>query len=100
MKLLAGKRQGNRHKEKPSSSDGAIVLDAYEPERQEIARQILTSCDAMHGYYDRLIAMSAEGKPLSESPEDPTRKVTSGSTLDLALFQSAKSMGRHGVPAR
>jgi len=66
----------------------AILLDAYEPERQEIARQILTSCDAMHGYYDTLIAMSAEGKPLSEPSDDPTRKVTSGSMLDLALFQS------------
>jgi hypothetical protein len=42
----------------------------------------------MLGYYDRLIAMSAEGKPLSEPLEDPTRKVTSGSMLDLALFQS------------
>jgi 2-polyprenyl-6-methoxyphenol hydroxylase-like FAD-dependent oxidoreductase len=65
-----------------------ILLDAYEPERQEIARQILMSCDAMHGYYDTLIAMSAEGKPLSEPPDDPTRKVTSGSMLDLAIFQS------------
>jgi 2-polyprenyl-6-methoxyphenol hydroxylase-like FAD-dependent oxidoreductase len=65
-----------------------ILLDAYEPERQEIARQILTSCDARHGYYDTLIAMSAEGKPLSEPPDDPTRKVTSGSMLDLELFQS------------
>jgi 2-polyprenyl-6-methoxyphenol hydroxylase-like FAD-dependent oxidoreductase len=65
-----------------------ILLEAYEPERQEIARQILTSCDAKHGYYDSLIAMAAEGKPLSEPPDDPTRKVTSGSMLDLALFQS------------
>jgi 2-polyprenyl-6-methoxyphenol hydroxylase-like FAD-dependent oxidoreductase len=65
-----------------------ILLEAYEPERQEIARQILTSCDAKHGYYDTLIAMSAEGNPLSEPPDDPTRKVTSGSMLDLALFQS------------
>lgn len=73
-----------------------ILLDAYEPERQEIARQILTSCDAMHGYYDTLITMSAEGKPLSEPPDDPTRKVTSGSMLDLAVFQSP-IIGFHGA---
>ena len=66
----------------------SILLDAYEPERQEIARQILTSSDAMHGYYDRLIAMSAEGNTLTDPPDDPTRKVMSGSLLDLELFES------------
>ena len=64
------------------------MLDAYEPERQEIARQILTSSDAMHGYYDRLIAMAAEGNPLTDPPDDPTRKVMSGSPIDLVLFES------------
>ncbi len=64
------------------------LLEAYEPERQEIARQVLTSSDAMHDYYDVLVNMAAEGKPLTEPPDDPTRKVTSGSMVDLTLSDS------------
>ncbi|MFZ4683648.1 MAG: FAD-dependent monooxygenase, partial [Terrimicrobiaceae bacterium] len=71
------------------------LLEAYEPERQEIARQVLESCDFMHEYYDALVAMAGEGKPLAEPPDDPTRKVAAGSMLGLTLSESP-ILGFHG----
>lgn len=71
------------------------LLAAYEPERQEIARQVLASSDAMHEYYNTLIAMAVAGIPLAEPPADPTRKVTSGSMLDITLGESP-ILGFHG----
>lgn len=71
------------------------LLAAYEPERQEIARQVLASSDAMHDYYNVLIDQVARGCALSSPPDDPTRKVTSGSMIDLSLSESPL-LGFHG----
>jgi 2-polyprenyl-6-methoxyphenol hydroxylase-like FAD-dependent oxidoreductase len=71
------------------------LLGAYETERQEIARQVLTSSDAMHDYYDVLIDQVVRGDTLAEPADDPTRKVTSGSMLDLSLSDSPL-LGFHG----
>lgn len=64
------------------------LLNAYEPERQSVARQALMSSDAMHGYYDELVTLIAEGKKLSSPPADPTLGATSGSMLDVKLVDS------------
>jgi hypothetical protein len=74
----------------------ACLLDAYEPERQEIARQVLASSEAKHDFYYTLVAQAAEGKPLQPPAEDPTRKVTSPDMLDLATFESP-ILGFHGA---
>lgn len=71
------------------------LLEAYEVERQEVARQVLASSDAMHEFYAKLVSMVAEGRPLTEPPADPTVKVTSGSMLDLVLSESP-ILGFHG----
>jgi 2-polyprenyl-6-methoxyphenol hydroxylase-like FAD-dependent oxidoreductase len=71
------------------------LLEAYEVERQEVARQVLASSDAMHEYYAKLVSMVAGGRPLAEPPADPTVKVTSGSMLDLVLSDSP-ILGFHG----
>ncbi len=73
----------------------AALLAAYEPERQEIARQVLTSSDAMHDYYGVLIDQVVRGDTLAAPADDPTRKVTSGSMLDLSLSDSPL-LGFHG----
>jgi hypothetical protein len=84
-KLAAVLRRGGKH----------ALLAAYEPERQEIARQVLSSSDAMHDYYGVLVDQIVQGGTLAAPPDDPTRKVTSGSMLDLSLSDSPL-LGFHG----
>ncbi len=73
-----------------------LLLEAYEPERQEIARQVLASSDVMHGYYALLVDMAVARSPLVDPPEDPTRKVMSNSMVDLRLIDSP-ILGSHGA---
>ncbi len=73
----------------------SALLDAYGIERQEVARQALSSSDAMHEYYDALVEMAVAGKPLTKPPDDPTRIVKSGCMLDITLGESP-ILGFHG----
>lgn len=74
------------------------LLEAYHPERNEIARQVLASSEAMHEFYYALVAMAAAGKPLAQPPADPERKVTSPAMVDLA-FHGSPIVGAHGAAA-
>src|SRR5262249_19577522 len=40
-----------------------ILLDAYHPERSEIARQVLSSSEAMYDFYYALVEMAVAGRP-------------------------------------
>jgi len=73
----------------------AGLLAAYEPERQQIARQVLASSEAMHDFYFGLAERAAAGQPLMP-PFDPTREVSSPAMLDLALSESPL-LGFHGT---
>jgi len=71
------------------------LLEAYEPERQAAARQILMSSEVMHEYYQQLVDLCADGQPLVQPADDPTLKATSGSMLDVKLTDSP-IVGFHG----
>jgi 2-polyprenyl-6-methoxyphenol hydroxylase-like FAD-dependent oxidoreductase len=73
-----------------------LLLEAYELERKEVARQVLTSSDAMHDfYYDVLVNTVVQDMPLTDPGADPTRKVTSGAMVDILLTESPL-LGYHG----
>ncbi|MDX2080650.1 MAG: FAD-dependent monooxygenase [Terrimicrobiaceae bacterium] len=72
------------------------LLDAYDPERQDIARQVLASSEGMYDFYYSLAALAGRGEPIRALPEDPTRHVTSPAMLDLALRESP-ILGFHGT---
>lgn len=72
------------------------LLDAYEPERQHVARQVLASSEAVHDFYFALVQMAAAGQRLGPPPRDPTRVVTSPSMLELTLGDSP-ILGFHGA---
>ncbi len=84
-KLGAALRRGGR----------AALLAAYEPERQQVARQVLASSEAMHDFYFGLAEMAAAGQSLTVPPPDPTREVATPDMLDLALHESPL-LGFHG----
>ena len=75
------------------------LLEAYHPERNEIARQVLASSEAMHEFYYALVAMAVAGKPLAEPPAARDRNVTSPAMLDLA-FHNSPIVGFHGSAAQ
>ncbi|MGH7786523.1 MAG: FAD-dependent monooxygenase [Candidatus Binatia bacterium] len=74
------------------------LLDAYHPERDEIARQVLASSEAMHDFYYSLVAMAAAGAPLAPPPTGGDHKVTSGAMLDVT-FPHSPIVGFHGAPS-
>lgn len=65
-----------------------VLLEAYEPERQEVARQVLASSEATHEFYYSLVQKALEGEPLDAPPKDPTRKTTAPEMLDLTISES------------
>lgn len=72
------------------------ILSAYEPERQQISRQVLASSEAMHDFYFGMAEMVAAGRPLQAPPPDPTREAASPAMLDLSL-QESPLLGFHGA---
>jgi len=86
-KLAAVLRRGGRKE----------LLDAYHPERSEVARQVLASSEAMHDLYYALVEMAVAGRPLALPPADPDHQATSTSMLDLS-FESSPIVACHGTP--
>jgi len=64
------------------------LLDAYDPERRDVARQVLASSEAMYDFYYTLVAQAEAGQTLHVPPEDPTRHPTSPAMLGLAIHES------------
>lgn len=73
------------------------LLDAYHPERNAVARQVLASSEAMHEFYYGLVEMAAGGQPLAPPPASGERKVTSGAMLDVT-FHDSPIVACHGSP--
>ncbi len=71
------------------------LLAAYEPERQQVARQVLASSEATHEFYYSLVQRALEGEPLTAPPRDPTRRTTAPEMLDLTISESPL-LGYHG----
>lgn len=71
------------------------LLAAYEPERHEIARQVLASSEAMHDFFYTLVQRAIAGETLETPPRDPTRKSPSPDMLELGLTESPL-LGYHG----
>ncbi len=66
----------------------SVLLDAYDPERRNVAQQVLASSEAMYDFYYTLVAQAVAGEELHEPPEDPTRHPTSPAMLGLAIHES------------
>jgi 2-polyprenyl-6-methoxyphenol hydroxylase-like FAD-dependent oxidoreductase len=64
------------------------LLDAYDPERRDVSRQVLASSEAIYDFYYKLVAQAAAGETLHEPPEDPTRHLASPAMLALAIRES------------
>jgi len=75
-----------------------ILLDAYEPERQEAARQVLASSESMSEFYFALVELVRNGQPLEPLPPDPNHRGTSTHMLDVAITASPL-LGFHGPGA-
>lgn len=73
------------------------LLDAYEPERQEVAREVLASSESMSEFYFALVDLVRRGLPLEPSPPDPNKRGTSTHMLDLTMCGSPL-LGIHGLP--
>lgn len=65
-----------------------VLLAAYDPERRNVAQQVLGSSEAMYDFYYNLVAQAAAGETLHEPPEDPTRHLTSPAMLGLTIHDS------------
>jgi hypothetical protein len=64
------------------------LLDAYDVERRDVARQVLASSEAMYDFYYNLVAQAVAGEELREPTEDPTRHATSPAMLGLTIHES------------
>lgn len=64
------------------------LLEAYEPERQEAARQVLASSEATHDFFYALVDRAVDGLSLANPPRDPTRKATAPEMLDIEISES------------
>ncbi len=71
------------------------LLAAYEPERHEVARQVLASSEAIHDFFYALVQRATNGLSLAAPINDPTRKARSPEMLDLAISESPL-LGYHG----
>lgn len=71
------------------------LLDAYEPERQEAARQVLASSEFMADFYFALVDLVRRGKRLEPLPPPPDHHGTSTHMLDVTIGRSPL-LGFHG----
>lgn len=71
------------------------LLDAYEPERQQVARQVLASSESMSEFYFALVELVRQGQPLEPSPPNPNDQGTSTHMLDVTITASPL-LGVHG----
>jgi 6-methylpretetramide 4-monooxygenase / 4-hydroxy-6-methylpretetramide 12a-monooxygenase len=74
------------------------LLDAYEPERQDVAREVLASSDSISEFYFALVDLVRQGLPLEPSPPDPNKRGTSTHMLDVTMCGSPL-LGIHGPPS-
>lgn len=75
-----------------------VLLDAYETERQEVARQVLASSESMSDFYFAMVDLVRRGEPLEPSPPDPNKRGTSTHMLDVSMGGSPL-LGSHGPPS-
>jgi 2-polyprenyl-6-methoxyphenol hydroxylase-like FAD-dependent oxidoreductase len=76
-----------------------VLLDAYEPERQAIAREVLASSESMSEFYFALVDLVRRGLPLEPSPPDPNKQGTSTHMLDVAMGASPLLAAHEPLPS-